>query len=68
MLRVGELEGVDADDAGLAAGLDDGADGRGRDDVVLCVLLFSWQWRGRMERRKSEKRREKGVSEFFPPF
>ena len=38
VLGVGELQGVDADDAGPAAGLDDGADGRGRDDVILFFL------------------------------
>jgi hypothetical protein len=55
VLRVGELERVDADDAGLPAGLDDGADRGGGDDVVLWV---GW-WRRKLEEEEREEKRER---------
>jgi hypothetical protein len=60
VLGVGELQGVDADDAGPAAGLDDGADGRGRDDVIL---FFFGGGRERTERKREKATKESEKSE-----
>ena len=62
MLRVGELQGVDPDDARLAAGLDDGADGGGRDDVVLSIRLVDCVLR---DERGGEGAKEKRRVSFF---
>jgi hypothetical protein len=56
VLGVGELQGVDADDAGLAAGRDDGSDGRGRDDVVLGFCFYLRNRRREIAREKEERR------------